>query len=1011
MFRVGAKFLRSAVVQKAAWSSTAANPKVIFNVPSGKSENYTPGSIYEGFQCTRCEHVPDFNMTAYYFQHQKTGSEYLHVERDDPNNVFSINFRTTPFDSTGLPHILEHNVLCGSKKFPVRDPFFKMLNRSLATFMNAMTGPDYTLYPFSSMNKIDFTNLQRIYLDAVFKPNLKYLDFKQEGWRLENSDLNDRSSPYVFKGVVYNEMKGAFSENASVFGQRFFNEILPDHTYKHVSGGEPLEIPKLTHEDLVNFHAKYYHPSNAKFYSYGNFPLTKQLRYINENYLHNVPAIDRGYSEIPSQTRWTQPKSMSVTCRYDNMGAPIEKQNQIAIGYLMSDITDSYETFLLYVLSELLVKGPNSYFYKSMIEPNFSGGFNSLTGYDSQIKDTMFVVGLQDLAKEDFGRVESIFQQTIDEAIEKGFKADHVDSILHNIELSMRHQTPKFGLGMLFNITPLWNHNGDVIRTMHVSKMMQQLKDNLANPRYLQERLEFYFRKNSHKLTMTMSPDLEYEKKFSDSEQVLLQEKIAQLSDEDKKRVYQEGLQLSEIQKKKEDLNVLPCLNLRDIKKSVDETDLNRIEINGVKTHVVKADTNGVTYFKGIINAQQLTHEQKLLLPLLIEVVDQFGTKKHSYQDFDNLIKTKTNGLFFRLHCSENIKDISQYELALEFNSFCLDKNVPDMFKLFEELFKEFKMEDVQRFEMLLENYMSNLTVGIANSGHLYAMQAANGLVTEAGQLKETLSGIGHINFMKNMLKSKNSEQILGELKEIALKLFDSPQLRCGLNLTESNRTPALKNYEKFLSTITASPSSDHWNSSKVLPSSCRHNLMTIPVNYCSKSFVAVPYVHEDFAPLRILAKLLSSKYLLPVVREQNGAYGAGAKINVDGNFNFFSYRDPHSRKTLDTFDNTHNWIKENLSTFDDQVLFEAKLGVLQQLDAPVAPGAKGDEDFKLGIHHEIFTTHRQRILNVTKNDLQKVGKRYFETEPKSGVGRCVIGPENKDLGKGNEKWTVSSDD
>ena len=251
-------------------------------------------------------------MTAYHFTHERTGCEYFHLNRNDSNNLFSINFRTTPFDSTGLPHILEHTVLCGSEKFQIRDPFFKMLNRSLATFMNAMTGPDYTLYPFSSTNYQDFRNLQSIYLDAVFKPNLKYLDFLQEGWRLENSNLNDKNSDYIFKGVVYNEMKGAFSENSALFGQKFFNEILPGHTYGYVSGGDPVEITKLTHKDLVDFHQKYYHPSNARIFSYGNFDLDKSMEYVNEKYLNRYERIDNSYSIIPPQKRWSSPKKSHI---------------------------------------------------------------------------------------------------------------------------------------------------------------------------------------------------------------------------------------------------------------------------------------------------------------------------------------------------------------------------------------------------------------------------------------------------------------------------------------------------------------------------------------------------------------------------------------------------------------------------------------------------------------------------------------------------------------------------
>lgn len=264
-------------------------------------------------------------------------------------------------------------------------------------------------------------------MDAAFKPNLKYLDFLQEGWRLEHKELNNKNSEYIFKGVVYNEMKGAFSENSAIFGQKLFNKLLPEHTYGFVSGGDPVHIPSLTHTDLVNFHKKYYHPSNSKIFSYGNFDLNKTLNYVND-YLKDFEKISNTHSTVPNQTKWTEPRKVHVLGRFDTMGAPIEKQNQIAIGYLMSDIRDSNETFVIYFLTELMIKGPNSYFYKSLIEPNISGGFNQITGYDNSVKDTMLVIGLQDVDKNDFEKIERIFEETIDQAIENGFDAKHIES-------------------------------------------------------------------------------------------------------------------------------------------------------------------------------------------------------------------------------------------------------------------------------------------------------------------------------------------------------------------------------------------------------------------------------------------------------------------------------------------------------------------------------------------------------------------------------------------------------
>ncbi|XP_063700443.1 presequence protease, mitochondrial [Culicoides brevitarsis] len=984
------------------FSSQTATKSAVDDATFRKSK-YLVGDSMHGFVCTNVKFIKEFNMTAYVLKHEKTGLEYLHVDRPDSNNVFSINFRTTPMNSTGLPHILEHNVLCGSERFPVRDPFFKMLNRSLATFMNAMTGPDYTLYPFSSTNETDYRNLMGIYCDAVFKPNLKYLDFLQEGWRLEHSTIDDKNSPLIFKGVVYNEMKGAFSENSAVFGENFFNKILPDHTYGVCSGGDPIKIPELTHKDLVEFHQKYYHPSNARMFSYGNFQLEKTLDYVNSQYLGHVNPIDASYSVVPNQKRWTEPRSAHITCRFDNMGAPFEKQNQIGIGFLMSDIRDTYENFVIYVLTELLVKGPNSYFYKSLIEPNISGGYNGNTGFESNIKDTMFTIGLQDIAVNDFERVQTIFDQTIQQVVEQGFDKTHLEGILHNIELMMKHQTPKFGLGLLFNLTALWNHGtgSDLISSMEVANTIARFRKNLAeDPKYLEKKVEQYFIKNKHKLTLTMSPDKDHEAKFAAAEQKLLQEKVDALTETDKERVFKDGLALLESQKSVENMEILPCLKLSDIKTDLEAPRLEKITVKDVPTQICLVDTNGVTYFRSIFDASELEHEEKVLLPLFCDVVSQFGTKKTDFRTFDTRIKTKTAGLSFSVHLTESLEDPRKYQIGLMMGTYCLNPNNEEMFSIISELLNDFHPEDTERFEMLLQNYLSNLSCGIAQSGHMYAISGASGLVTEAAALKEEINGIKHLEFMNKLTAEATPAEILEKMRKIAEKLFKKGSMSTALNLTENDKKSTLKTYEAFLGDVcqnrTKSPLK--WHESKILSTKSIHNEMTIPVNYCAKAFPTVSYTHPDFAKLRVLAKLISAKYLLPVVREQNGAYGAGAKLGTDSLFSFYSYRDPNSTKTLDVFDETYNWIKQNDAKFDEQTLFEAKLGVLQQIDAPIAPMDVGIDNFSHGLTHEMRMAHRKNILGVTKEDLMQVAEKYLKEGAVKNVGKCVLGPENGEL-------------
>lgn len=968
---------------------------------------FQPNHSYEGFKCLTAQYIPDFNMTAYHFQHERVCAEFLHIDRNDQNNVFCIIFRTTPYDSTGMPHILEHSVLCGSERYPVRDPFFKMANRSVSTFMNAFTGPDYTMYPFSSMNRVDFTNLQKIYLDAAFRPNLRYHDFLQEGWRLENSNLKDINSEYIIKGVVYNEMKGAMSEVSSYLAQKFLSRILPDDTYSHCSGGEPLAIPELKHHDLVEFHRKYYHPSNARFFSYGNFDPLPSMQYINETYLADCQPIDTSFSEVRPQPRWSAPKRDAIPCRYDNMGAPIERQHQIAIGYLASDITDIYETLLLNVLAELLVKGPNSIFYKNLIEPNISGGYSSVTGFENSMRDTMFTVGLHDCESKDLRRIEEIFDLTIEEVILSGFDPQHVNSVLNNFELSLKHQHPKFGLGLLFAVSPVWRHGGNIIESLQYGRLLAQMRQNLNdNPRYLQEKVDQYFRKNSHRLVLTMSPDADYERKFADNEAKLIAAKANALTPADKQQVFAESSALSKAQLAKENTDILPCLSLEEVEQAPPPYQLDVTRIHGIPTQICTTDTNNVTYINAIFNGAELLPHQKLLLPILAHIIDQMGTATQDYRMLDKLINLHTSGITFRTHFAEHFNDLSKFQVGLSLQSYCLEQNVGKMFELIHDLVRRFNFDDVKRFEMLLQNYQSTLTVGITESGHRYAMQSAAGLVNEAQFMKTRLSGIEHVDYVKHLMETTPIDVILQQLKEVAAQLFGGGSLRCALNTSERTRLPCLQHYTDFLKHTT---NRDHtrqhrWENSGILPPVNLHKVMTIPVNYCAKSILAVPYDHPDYSALRVLGKILSAKYLLPVVREQNGAYGAGAQISNNGMFSFYSYRDPNSVRTLDTFDASPQWIMDNWQTIDKQVLFEAKLGVLQLIDEPVSPGLCGEDYLKYGISQNMTAEHRRRTLAVNHEDLQRCTELYLKN-PALPTSRFVLGPENKDLQ--NRKWSV----
>lgn len=803
-------------------------------------------------------------------------------------------------------------------------------------------------------------------------------------------------------------MKGAFSENSQVFSQNLLNNMLPDHTYGFVSGGNPLEIPKLTHKDLIEFHQKYYHPSNSRIYSYGSFNLTKTLRLLDEEYLSERTGIDNTYSQIPRQLRWLQPRNVHISSRFDNMGATFDRQNQIAIALLMCDVTNLQESFELNVLSEVLIRGPNSAFYKSLIEPNFSGGYNKSTGYSSDTKDTAFVVGLQDLRVEDFTKFSDLFDQTISLSIENGFESQHVESILHSLELSLKHQSPHFGNALLFNSTALWNNNGDIVGNLRVSEMITSLRTSLSqNKRYFQEKIQQYFANNTHRLTLTMSPDALYQENFKQAEAEMLRQIINALDKENLQNIYQNGLELDVFQKAKPNTEVLPCLTLNDVSEPPKWPNVIVETIQNVQTQICKVSTNEITYLKCLFNATGLSQEETLLLPLFCNVINNMGTRKYDFREFDKLVLSKTSGIDFKLNFVENVKDAKSFKIGVMMDTHALDKNAPEMFALCQELLLNYDFTDTDHLKMLIENYISNISVGIASSGHLYAMLGANALVTDAGNLKSFLFGVDQIEFMKSLVQDSNTISICKTLKSIGRKIFLKNNMHVAINTTESYLATALQSYSNFLETLPILDKTKESRTINLLNPSCQHYIMNIPVNYCAKALFAVPYLHQDHPKLRVLAKLLSAKYLLPVVREQNGAYGAGAKISSDGIFSFYSYRDPHSTKTLDAFDKTYEWTRLENNRIDQQALFEAKLGVLQQLDSPIAPGNIGIDYFLYAVSQDMFVNYRSRMLSVTVDELYATVEKYFKKQP-TNYGKCIMGPENKKLRLETcDKWKI----
>ena len=963
------------------------------------------GSEYEGFQVKSIQEVQDLALTAVRLSHLKTGADYLHIAREDANNVFCVGFRTVPKDSTGVSHILEHTVLCGSKQYPARDPFFKMLNRSLSTFMNAMTGPDYTIYPFSSQNSKDFKNLLSVYLDAVFHPHLRELDFLQEGWRLEHENPSSQDTPLQLKGVVFNEMKGAFSDPSYGLNQQLMRNLLPSHTYGNCSGGDPPKILDLTWKQLKEFHAKHYHPSNSRFYTYGDMPLREHLQFINQNYLKNFERISPS-EEVPNEKRWDQPRRIKIEAREDPFAPNPEKQASAVVSYLLSDINDLYETFVLQILGELLTGGPNSPFYRHLLEPNIGTGYSPVTGFDSHTKDTTFTIGLQGVHSQDVEKVLGIIRSTFEEVAKEGFPAERIEAVLHSIELAVKHQTSNFGLGMAMNLTPLWNHGSDPVEALYINSKVDKFRKHLReNPDYLKNKVRQYFIDNTHQLVAVMEPDKEFEAKLEKEEKAILEAKCQALTDDDRASIFVKGQELLAMQNNVNDTECLPTLQLSDISSKAEQVQLDNVKVLGVPLQVTVQPTNGLTYFHGVLNATNLPDKLKIHLPLFCMAATKMGAGDMDYRQLDQRIEHKTGGLSVGLHLTERPDSVRAYEEGIHFSSHCLDRNLPEMFQLWQSIFNRLRLADENRLETLIRNLVGDLANSLTHSGHHYAMTHAGSSITPTALMKEMDEGVTYIRRVKAIAETNQFEPLLESMRDIADHLLVKNSMRCALNVTSDSREEAIKQLEGFVSSVKGSPREQAvWTiDNDFQPTVQRtHYVLPVPVNFTSKVLPGASYLSSDYAPLRVLAGIMSAKFLHPEVREKGGAYGGGASASAAGLFSFYSYRDPKSLETIETFDRAVEWALK--ADYNDEAIKEAKLRVFQKIDAPTPPSGKGMRLFLSHISDEQFAAHRQQLVNVTKDDLVRVSQDYLRQPAVHGV--TIIGPPNDTTAR-DPSWAV----
>jgi presequence protease len=873
--------------------------------------------------------------------------------------------------------------------------------------MNAYTASDHTFYPFATTNAQDFKNLMSVYLDATLHPLLKKSDFTQEGWRIgpENPSAGGgggaeaEGSKLVFKGVVYNEMKGQMSDAGYLYYIRFQDHIFPDINN---SGGDPQKITDLTYEQLKKFHSEHYHPSNAKLFTYGDMPLTDHLQYIN--------AQLKAFEKIDGDRKVHRPIDLSDGPREATLYGPLDplvdpdRQFKTSISWLMGDTTDVLESFSVALLSTLLMDGYGSPLYRGLIESGLGTDWSPNAGYDSSGRLGIFSVGLTGVQEADVPKLKSEVQRIFREAREKGFDQTKIDGSLHQLELGLKHKTANFGMSLLHRLKPKWFTGTDPFNSLAWNDTVSGFKAALAQGGYLEGLVDKYLL-NDNTFTFTMAPSSTFGEDIAREERARLATKIQQATDqagsaaEARKSFESLELELLAEQGKTvtEDLSCLPTVHVRDIPRSKEPV-VTRDEIaDGFRIQWHEAPTNGLTYFRAVNTIKNLPDELRELIPLFTDSIMRLGTKDMTMEQLEDLIKLKTGGVSVGYHSTPSPTDFQEASEGFIFAGMALDRNVPVMFDIIRKLIvgTDFESPEAgQRIRQLLQASADGLVNDIASSGHGFARGYAEAGLTHNAWLRQQVGGLSQVKLVTALSSRPESDglvDVIDKLKQIQKLVLSGGSIRtavtCGAESVAEN-TSALTSFMSKL------PSAS-FELPKRQPATFSRDIkaffpLPYQVYYGALSIPTVSYTSAQGAPLQILAQLLTHKHLHHEIREKGGAYGGGAySRGLDGLFGMYSYRDPNPLNTMSIMRNAGRWAVDR--QWSDRDLEEAKISVFQSLDAPRSVREEGMGKFLSGITEDMKQRRREELLDVTKDQVREVAQKYVVESLQNGSERLAF--------------------
>jgi len=958
--------------------------------------NLEEGQLLHGFELQEKGEVKEINSIGYLYMHKKSGAKLYYLENDDRNKVFSISFRTPPQDSTGLPHILEHAVLCGSRKFKAKDPFIELAKGSLNTFLNAMTFSDKTMYPIASQNPQDFKNLMDVYLDAVFYPNI-YNDpdiLRQEGWYHE---LENPGDDIKYNGVVYNEMKGAFSSPDQLLFRKIQEHLFPDNIYGNESGGDPDEIPDLTYDKFIEFHKKYYHPSNSYIYLYGDGDMEEHLRFINEEYLNKFEAkeIDSG---IPLHPPFKEPKV--VTEKYPIGEGEAEKnKTYLTLNYAVGDSRDPEFYLAFDILNHMLLDSPAAPLKKALLEADI--GEDVLSSYDESLLQHNFSVIVKGANPKDVKRFQNVIYETLEKIVHEGIDKRLIEASINSTEFELREADyGRYPKGLIYGIKTMdtWLYDKHPSIHLEYGHVFGKIRQALTSD-YFEQLIEKHLMNNPHQLLLSLEPEKGLTKKRDNEVKKELQDFKKSLTKEELDNLVQATKKLKKKQAtpdSKESLESIPQLSRADIEDRTKKLPQEIRELFGSKVLYSEIYTNKILYTDLAFDLRVVPQELIPYASLLSKLLGRIGTERFTYEELSNEIDIYTGGISFTIENFMDRKKNGDYYPKLIMQGSALRDKSQQLFSLMGEILRHSNFDNRRRIRDLIREMKSRLEMVIQSEAHMIAVRHLGSHYSQAEMFLEQCSGVTFYKFIRDIDRrlEEDFEEIIERLEEVSRLVFnkengvfvvtgDHEDYRAFekdafiLEDKLEEQKPVLHQYDFQLKL----------NNMGIATSS--------KVQYVAKGYNFIDLGYEYTGHLQVLKTIISLNYLWNKVRIEGGAYGAMTNFGRNGNMFFTSYRDPHLKRTIDVYSKAEDYVR-NFEA-DEREMTKYILGTISKIDVPMTPSAMGEKAatyYFSNITHEDLQKERMEIISTTAKDIKDQADLIRDVMAANYL--CVVGNEDK---------------